>query len=340
MGSRSPSAMPEDVPARASIRDVAARAEVSIATVSRALSPGSRGISEATRARVRAAADALGYSPDRIGQALRARTTDTYALVISNIRNAFYTAVAWDLERALDAQGKVMLLFNTGESPERQDRCLAEIAGRRVAGAFFVCAVESPGLRAAADRLPLVLINRPVASMPELPFVGIDDRAAAREAMGVMLRAADGPVAVLHGPLTSPTSARRLEGVREAFAAAGRALEPRDVLEADLTMEGGYRCADALMGSGRRFGAIWCGNDPIAYGVQRRARELGLAVPRDVAIWGFDDNPMNEWLAPWLSTVRVPHARYAEAAMECMETMLRGEAATSEILPYELLLRG
>ena len=333
--------MPEEAPApqRASIRDVAARAGVSIASVSRALSPGAKGISEATRARVRAAADALGYSPDRIGQALRAQSTDTFALVISNIRNAFFTAVAWDLERALDAEGKVMLLFNTAESAQRQDRILAEITARRVMGAFFICAVDSPGLRAAARSLPLVLINRPVAALPRLPFVGIDDRAAAREAMATLLRREEGRVGVVHGPLCSPTSAARLEGVREAFAAAGRALDPRDVLEAELTMEGGHRCAEALMGAGRRFGAIWCGNDPIAYGVHRRAREIGLSVPGELGVWGFDDNPMNEWLAPWLNTVRVPHAGYAEAAMRQMRAARRGEAVRSELLPYELLLR-
>ena len=120
-------------------------------------------------------------------------------------------------------------------------------------------------------------------------------------------------MAVVHGPLSSPTSAGRLMGVRDALAAAGREVEPGCVLESDLTMEGGYRCAEVLLGSGRRFEAIWCGNDPIAYGVQRRAREIGLAVPNDMAVWGFDDNPMNEWLAPWLNTVRVPHTRYAEA---------------------------
>jgi LacI family transcriptional regulator len=331
--------MPEDGPGRASIRDVAARAGVSIASVSRALSPGSKGISAPTRARVREAADALGYSPDRIGRALRAQTTDTYALLISNIRNAFYTAVAWDLERALDAEGKAMLLFDTAEDPARQDRALSEIRARRVNGAFFVCAVESPGLAAAARDLPLVPINRPVASMPGLPFVGIDDRAAAREAMGVLLRKESGRVAVVHGPLTSPTSARRLEGMREALAAAGRAVEPRDVVEAELTMESGYRCAERLMGAGRRFDAVFCGNDPIAYGVARRARELGLAVPEAMRIWGFDDNPMNEWLAPWLNTVRVPHARYAAAALRSMHALHAGARVEPEVLPYELLLR-
>ena len=146
--------MPRFQDGRTSIRDVAARAGVSIASVSRALAPDAKGVSEATRARVRAAAEALGYSPDRIGQALRAQTTDTYALVISNIQNAFFTAVAWDLERALDAEGKVMLLFDSAEDPARQDRFLDEIVARRVSGAFFLCAVESARLEAASRALP------------------------------------------------------------------------------------------------------------------------------------------------------------------------------------------
>ena len=322
-----------------SIRDVAARAGVSIASVSRALTPGAKGVSSITRARVTDAAAALGYRPDRIGRALRGRTTDTYALVISNIQNAFFTAVAWDLERALAARGKVMMLFNSGEDPILQDAFLDEVVGRRVSGLFTLCAVESERLAATARVVPVVLVNRPLRGAPELSFVGIDDRAAAREVMTALLRKEAGPVAVVHGPRSSLTSARRLEGVREALAAAGRSVEPGAVLESDLTMEGGYRCADALMSGGGRFAAVVCGNDPIAYGVQRRCRELGLLVPSDLRIYGFDDNPLNEWLAPWLNTVRVPHRGYAEAAIRQMDALHRGEEARSIILPYEILLR-
>ena len=329
----------EPSPATPSIRDVAAQAGVSIATVSRALTPGAKGVSPATRARVADAAQALGYRPDRIGRALRARTTDTYALVVSNIQNAFFTAVAWDLERALAARGKVMMMFNSGEDPALQDAFLDEIAGRRVSGLFTLCAVESARLAATARAMPVVLINRPLAGAPGLSFVGIDDRAAARELMAGLLRQEAGPLAIVHGPRSSLTSARRLEGLREALAAAGRGVAEGHVLESDLTMEGGHRCADTLLSGGARFAAIMCGNDPIAYGVHRRCRELGLAVPADLRIYGFDDNPLNEWLAPWLNTVRVPHLRYAEAAIAQMDALHRGEEPRRVVLPYEILLR-
>ena len=106
-------------------------------------------------------------------------------------------------------------------------------------------------------------------------------------------------------------------------------------------MESGYACAERLLGraGGPGYAAIVCGNDQIAYGVYRRCRELGLRVPEDVAVYGFDDNPLNQWLAPWLNTVRVPHIRYAEAAIDTMRQLQQDAPAQDTILPYDLVLR-
>lgn len=325
-------------PARVSIKDVARAAGVSIASVSRVINDGTGNVSPATRQKVEKAIADLNYSPNWIGQALRGQTNNTYAMVISSIQNNFFSAVAWEIERRLNDVGAAMLLFNSNENTALQDRCLEEIRSRQVAGVFLLCAVDSPRLRALAPQTPVVFINRRLAAMPDTPFVGIDDRAAAAELARAILREHQGRLALIHGPQSSATSAARLAGFRDTLAAAGRPVAPADEAEAALSMESGYACAVRLLAPDR-YTAVICGNDQIAYGVYRRCRELGLDVPGDIAIYGFDDNPLNQWLAPWLNTVRVPHVDYAEAAIATMRALSAGETPGDRILPYDLVLR-
>jgi LacI family transcriptional regulator len=322
-----------------SIHDVARRAGVSIASVSRVMNQGSGSVSEKTRAAVQAAVEALNYSPNHIGRALRAQTTNTYAFILSNIQNNFFAAVAWELERLLNERGRAMLLYTSNESADVQDRCLEDIRSRQVSGVYFLCAVDSPKLREMATSDRMILINRRIPTLvPNASFIGIDDAAAARELFSTALRRDAGAIAIIHGPLTSDTSARRLRGMLARAAEQGITIHPNHLHEADLSIESGYGAATHVLAHGHTD-TIFCGNDQIAYGVFRRCKELGLAVPDDVRIYGFDDNPLNEWLAPWLNTVRVPHLAYAKAAVEMMEALETGSPAREVILPYQVVMR-
>lgn len=320
------------------MRDVAQKAGVSTATISRVLNNEAAGVSEETRSRVRRVIEEMRYRPNHFGRALRAQTTDTYALVISNIQNTFYSAIAWELERQLNDLGKVMLLFNTNENAMLQDRCLEEINLRRVNGLFILCAVDSPQLRASAVSNPTVFINRRVPALGEASFVGIDDYAAARDLAAAMLRAGDPPLGIIHGPIYSDTSARRLAAIKDVLRERGIAYGDEDVHEAELSMDSGYQCAADLLRR-KRYRTLFCGSDQIAYGAFRRCREASLKVPDDVRIYGFDDNPLNKWLAPWLSTVRVPHVALATEALTQLERLRCGGPHRSVTVSYEIVLR-
>jgi LacI family transcriptional regulator len=321
----------------ASIHDVARAAGVSIASVSRVLNTGSGSVSERTRAQVMKAVETLGYSPNHMGRSLRARKSNTYAFMLSNIQNNLFSAVAWELERVISAQGAGMLLYTTNEDPDTQDICIEDALSRQVAGIFFLCAVPSAKLDQAVERGGCIFINRRIAGMERVPFVGIDDLAAAQDLMLAGLRRTEGQVAVVHGPLRSDTSSRRLQGFTMAAERVGRPLNLDYVREAELSMESGYQVATKLL-SGTSFGAIFCGNDQIAYGVWRRCREVGIAVPGGLHLYGFDDNPLNEWLAPWLSTIRVPYKGFAASAAQLIET--DSQASSQDVmLPYELVIR-
>ena len=145
---------------KVSIKDVARAAGVSIASVSRVMNDGTGNVSEATRQKVERAIAELNYKPNWIGKALRGHSNNTFAMIISSIQNNFFSAVAWEIERRLNDEGAAMLLFNSNENEQLQDRCLEEIRSRQVAGVFMLCAVDSPRLKEIAEHTPVILINR------------------------------------------------------------------------------------------------------------------------------------------------------------------------------------
>ena len=335
----SPTVPERERPQQASIRDVAQLAGVSIASVSRALNTGTGKVAATTRQRVLEAAAELNYSPNQIGRALRAQSTNTYAFMLSNIQNNLYSAVAWELERLIASRGAGLLLYTTNEDPVIQDACLEDARSRQVAGIFFMCAVESGKLASTVASEQCVFINRRVPSLGDTIFVGIDDYTAAQQLVRQSIRDKAARVGVVHGPSFSDTSMRRLEGFKKSAASMGVEINERAFVEAELSIESGYAAAYKLF-SEQRFDYVFCGNDQIAYGVHRRLNELEIAVPGETRIFGFDDNPLNQWLAPWLSTVRVPHLSFASEALSKMEAMVDGNAAPGDaILPYEFILK-
>lgn len=335
-------------PRKPDIRDVAEAAGVSIATVSRVLS-GRGSTAAATRERVRAVAERLGYRPDETGRALRTRRTGAVALMISSVENSFYATVANAIEQQLTALGHVTLFGNTNEDPELQDRFLEEVTARGVSAILMLCAVSSDRIVSLAARQPCILLNRRLPELGGASFVGIDDRLAARQLAEAIHRRGGTRVGLVRGPAYSATSRARAEGVIGRLAELGAPVADADVVEAGLSIASGYQAAARLLGDdGRgagaapgaaRFDALFCGNDQIAYGAHRRCTELGLSVPGDVRVYGFDDNPLNQWLAPWLDTVRAPPEAFARETVALLKALAAGEPHRDVIVPYELVLR-
>jgi len=338
---------------RAGIDDVARRAGVSISTVSRVLNGITSRASVATAERVRQAAAELDYRPAHLGQALRTNRTRLVALLIPDMSNAFYAAIAKSIEASLVESDYAMILCNTAEDPRVQDNYLAEMQAYHVRGIALLGAVASPGLAALKRRrVPIVYVNRKAPDGSGL-FVGIDNYAAGRDIADHFLDEGHRDCAIIAGPSHSPASRDRLAGYRDRLAERSAPLDPGYVVEAALTMEDGHRAATRLFERSPRPRAVFCGNDQIAYGTFRRCHELGLAVPGDVALFGFDDNPLNAWLAPWLSTVHAPYEVFGPAVREALERVwaaLDGpmgvgdgpmeDGPTGEILlPYSMVLR-
>lgn len=324
--------------ARPSIRKVAQVAGVSIATVSRVLGDPDK-VADDTRLRVMEAVTKLNYKPNEVGRALRTPKSGPVALIISNIQNSFYAAIAHEIESRVNAIGQVMLLCATNEDPIIQDKYLEVLSARNVSGVLMLCAVSSRHLARTMRDNNVIFINRMLRDLKDYSFVGIDDYLPARDLAAAQLKSGPGPYAVIHGPLYSVASSDRLRGFMDVFKENGLKAGDFDVIEGRLTMESGYQGAARLFQGGRSYSGLFCGSDQIAYGAFRRCRELGIRVPEDLRIYGFDDNPLNDWLAPWLNTVRVPHVTYASETIGLLRELWAGGTGRSVLVPYDVVIR-
>lgn len=325
-----------------SIGQVAKRARVSIATVSRIVNGVAKKASPETVARVRAAIAETGYRPTGAGQALRTGHSRLVAVFAGNLANPTMAAISASIETALRERGLTMMLCDTHERPELQDEYLLEMRAQAVRACVLLAAVDSAGLRAAlAGTIPLVFVNRRCPAPGGGNFVGIDNRAAGRAVADALASSrAQGRIAVAHGPLSSSATAERVDGFKRALARLRRPLAARDVVTAGGLdhLEIGYAAAGALLEAAPPA-AIFCTSDLIAYGVHRRLREAKLAVPRDVRLVGFDDNPLNDWIAPWLASVRVPYRGFGAAIAETLDELRNGGAPGERLLDFELVAR-
>lgn len=302
---------------RVTLSDVAKRAGVSIATVSYVMN-NRGGVAEQTRANVLRIADELGFRLNRVASALRTGRTQVLGLVLADITNPFYPEVAGGVIAAAAEAGFQVFLSHGGTDGVLDGEVVQALCDHQCGALIFTSLVVSDGPLLADVVPPDVPIVQTVRRIPGLraDFVGIDDRAGAREAAQHLVDLGHRDIAVLAGPSASSASSERTAGFRETLAEAGIEPSPESVLECSLTVEGGYRAAQQLLGSRDRApGAVMCGNDLIALGAVDAFIEHGLSVPGDISVTGYDDIWFASSRLVQLTTVRQPRHEMGRAAV-------------------------
>jgi LacI family transcriptional regulator len=289
---------------RITIADVARHAGVSKTTVSHVLSR-KRPVSVHTRARVEEAIRELGYRPDGVARSLRTRTTQTVALIIPDITNPYYPAVARGLEDGLGGSTYRSLICNTDRHPEREVEFLEDVCDRGVDG-IVLDSFTLTGERLAELVPPgvsLVRIGTTVIDDPGYDSVHADDEQGAYDATLHLLRRPSRRVAMIQGP--PGAAARRNEGYARALRSSG-GPDPELVLAGQWTRDGGAAAMRRLLALPDPPQAVFCANDLMAFGVLDAAREDGLDIPGDLAVAGFDDIEAAAMSHPPLTTVSNP----------------------------------
>lgn len=315
--------------------DVARLAGTSAAVVSYVLNNGPRNVSPATREKVLRAVAELGYRPNGVARALRGGHSRTIGLIVPDNSNPFFAALARAVEDAAFARDYAVLLGNSTESTEREQRYLSTFLERQVEAILLISVDGEPDLAGVHHvGTPVVLLDREVPG-GDASSVAVDNAGGAYDATRHLFDHGHATVACVSGPTGLPVADERFRGWRHAVRASGGAEVFRP---APFTRPGGYAAAADLLAGPDRPTAVFVASEQQAIGVLRAAADLGVRVPDDLALVTFDGTEDGAFAHPPLSTVRQPVERLASRAMD---VLLAGGAGTPEhhVLPFELLLR-
>lgn len=325
----------------ATIRDVARASKVSIATVSRVFND-SPAVSNETRERVRAAAATLGYWPNGIARSLITNRTHMLGVVLPDLHGEFFSEVIHGVDLASRAHGLHVLVSRANVSADELTSALRSMRGR-VDGLV----VMAPNLQASetleqtARSIPTVVLN-PDAPLAAVDTVAIDNHGGARQVVSHLIGLGHRRIAIVTGPERNADSRQRLEGYRQALSAAGLFSTPELEVAGDFTEPSGYDAALRLLSRQPRPSAIFVANDVMAVGVLGALDDLGVPVPGDVAVAGFDDIPLARYLRPPLTTVHVDMLGLGRRAVELLldpERGARAGRARHDVLPTTLVVR-
>ncbi|MCC4598547.1 LacI family DNA-binding transcriptional regulator [Xanthomonas melonis] len=296
------------------IKDVAREAQVSVATVSRALN-GHDNVAGPVREQVVQVARRLRYSPHAAARSLSSRCTQTMGVVLPDLYGEFFSELIRGIDGAARAAGRHLLVSSYHGDPEAQGRALRAMRGR-VDGLLVLSPyAEQPGFLTdnLPQALPTVLIN---AHLPGggYPVLSIDDHAGAVAMTEHLLRIGHRRIAFIGGPALNFDARERLRGFRDAMAAAGSQAQGVEY-PGDFDEASGHRAGLAMLAEGTLPDAVFAANDMAALGCLYAFAQAGIRVPADVALAGFDDIPLARFVHPALTTMRVSIARLGEQAM-------------------------
>ncbi|AHJ62181.1 Transcriptional repressor [Granulibacter bethesdensis] len=299
------------------IKDVAEAAGVSPATVSRVLAGGK--VSAALKAQVEDAIARSGYRPNLSARRLRSRNTQTIGLIVADIRNPFFTAVSRSVEQIAFASGMRVILCNTDEDPEREAMYLQLMEEERATG--LILAPTLPAIsRLAIHRpsLPVVLIDRegPAGC---LDSVVLDNREASRTLTRHLLQNGYRRIGGLFG-MASTTAVERREGYEQAMREGGLAFESR---QSPATIPDSEQTAHAWLSSPHPPEALLVSNSLTLMGVTRAARSLGLSIPQQLGLAGFDNDHWTELVGPGMTVMAQPVEEIGRMAMDMLFSRLR-----------------
>ncbi|MDT7708118.1 MAG: LacI family transcriptional regulator [Pseudonocardiales bacterium] len=293
---------------RPTMKDVAEHARVSISTVSYVLNDTGP-VAPERRDRVLDAVRVLEYSPNESARSLKRRSASTIGLVVPELTNQFFAMVAEGVQKAASARDVLVVLVVPDATDQSEEKQAKLLRSQRLDGVIYLSGTGSlPASILELSRFgPVVLVDEQIPGF-DLPAVVCESRRGARELAKHVLDQGHRRVAVIGGPSALWTAQQRLAGYREAFAGAGLDPDELPVLVGDYRQASGTRlAAQALAGpAGERPTALLCANDLMAIGALEHCKTVGLRVPEDVSIVGFDDLPVSALLTPRLTTVRQP----------------------------------
>jgi LacI family transcriptional regulator len=311
----------------ASIYDVARESGVSVFTVSAVVNNKSH-VGKSLREKVEAAIRKLNYRPNLVARSLAKQKTHTIGMIVPDIVNPFFPIVVRGAEDAAQKHGYNLLLCNSDDSLDKEEKSIELLLSKRVDGVLLTKAAEDfrPSLQQMIKEVntPFVLVMRTYPKLTKDAVI-TDDYRGAYEAVSHLARAGRKRIALVSGPLKVSNAKERWQGFHDALEAGGLPYEEDLVIEGDYRLESGYRAGHSLFS--RRPDGIYVANHLMTVGLLKAAEETGLRCPEDFGLVSFDDYPWLGIFRPRLTTVELPKHQLGSEAAELLIKRIAGDTS-------------
>lgn len=318
------------------IREIAKRAKVSTATVSRAINRVPT-VDPQLAKRVWKVVEELGYYPNTQARALVSGKTRIFGLIVSEITNPFFPEIVQSFENMAVEHNYEILLTSTIHDPRRMEMSVRRMLERRVEGvAILTFGMEEAlleGLRFRKVPLVFVDVGPPVARVSNIK---IDYRRGIRQAVQHLAALRHERIAFVAGPLSLRSAMARKIAFEESMQEIGMAMDPQYLVEGDHTLEGGMRALVHLTTLKNRPTAVMCSNDMTAIGVMREAFDYGIAIPQELSVVGFDDIRISQFIIPPLTTVQMSQSELARLAFKALLAEVNRDSLSANGTEYDL----
>jgi LacI family transcriptional regulator len=326
---------------RVKIEDVARKANVSPATVSRVLNHPEI-VRPELRDRVMRHITDLSYTPDSAARALKSGRMRTIGAIVPTLGLGIFAEGVEALQNRLSESGYTLFIANSQYDQRREIQEMQSLIERGIDGVVLVGGSHARELRALVDQAGVPVITTYVSKAAgNIPAVGIDNERATLEVTEYLLSLGHIHFGAIVNFLPSNDRSRaRLDGIQRALAAAGLHLEPSQIIRADHSLAQGRSALRQLLTDHPETTAVICTTDTLAIGAMAEARKMGLSVPRTVSITGFDDVELAAQVDPPLTTISVPAAEIGRGAADYLINAIAGRPVPkSVLLPYRLVMR-
>ncbi|ENE7528616.1 DNA-binding transcriptional regulator CytR [Escherichia coli] len=326
----------------ATMKDVALKAKVSTATVSRALMNPDK-VSQATRNRVEKAAREVGYLPQPMGRNVKRNESRTILVIVPDICDPFFSEIIRGIEVTAANHGYLVLIGDCAHQNQQEKTFIDLIITKQIDGMLLL------GSRLPFDasieeqrNLPPMVMANEFAPELELPTVHIDNLAAAFDAVNYLYEQGHNRIGCIAGPEEMPLCHYRLQGYVQALRRCGIMVDPQYIARGDFTFEAGSKAMQQLLDLPQPPTAVFCHSDVMALGALSQAKRQGLKVPEDLSIIGFDNIDLTQFCDPPLTTIAQPRYEIGREAMLLLLDQMQGQhvGSGSRLMDCELIIRG
>ncbi|NLW60696.1 MAG: LacI family transcriptional regulator [Firmicutes bacterium] len=324
------------------IKDIARRAGVSPSVVSRALN-NKYGVKESTRQLIKTIAREMNYYPNAAARRLVTRKSDMIGVMMADISEPFYTQIIKGMEYVASQAGYTLLFSNSYDNLKKTNVLQKMIITENVDGLVIVGSNrQDTGFTdlLLEKKIPFVLIERNIQH-EKVNCIWIDNKKAAYTATKFLIEKGHRKIAHIAGNLKNQVAIDRLAGYEEALKESGLPKADCLVFEGNFVCADGYRAMQAILSMHPDCTAVFVANDSMAYGALQAIHEAGLAVPKDIAVVGFDDLEFSAFTNPPLTTIRQPRYQMGKKSMQILSKILQGKEKNgiNLCLPFELVVR-